>query len=134
MADLFDADLMAHLNAAMPEDLHPTLQEMAEQMYLALAEDSAAASALGLPRLAEIVVEQLDRVALHAGGSGFYLPKGVRRELSARDREIVTRHNGRNKRELAREYGLSEMRIDQIMAAWRKMEFARRQGRLPLDE
>lgn len=129
-----DPATMAHLAALLPESLHPTLVEMAEQMYLHLAEDAEAIAILGLPRLAEIVVGQLDRVTLHCGGAGFYMPKGIAQRLGARDMEIVQRYNGRNKRQLAREYDLSEVRIDQILNAWRRAEFERRQGRLGFGE
>lgn len=135
MPDLFNTspEVLAPLNALLPEGMHPTLREMAEHMYLHLVEDAEAAG-LGLPHLADIVMGQIDRVAINCGGSGFYLPRGIECRLSARDREIVGKFNGRNKRELAREYGLSEMRIDQIITAWRKSEFDRRQGKLTLHD
>lgn len=60
MTDLLDPwhdpATMAHLTALLPESLHPTLVEMAEQMYLHLVEDADAVAVLGLPRLAELVV------------------------------------------------------------------------------
>lgn len=122
-----DPATMAHLTALLPESLHPTLVEMAEQMYLHLVEDTETVALLGLPRLAEIAIGQLDRVTLYCGGAGFYMPKGIAHRLGARDLEIVRRHNGRNKRQLAREYHLSEVRIDQILNAWRRAKFERRQ-------
>lgn len=130
---LRDPQTMAPLYAVLPEALHPTLVEMAEQMYLHLVEDAEAVKLLGLPRLADITVGQLDRVALHCGGSGFYMPKGIAQRLGERDMEIVRRYNGRNKRQLAREYKLCEVRIDQILAAYRRVEFERRQGKLGFD-
>lgn len=135
MADLFgDGKSLDVLNDALPEGLHPTLVEMAEQMFLALVEDAEAVQVLGKPRLAQIVADQVDRVALRCGGGQFYLPKGLALKLSQRDREIFDRFNGRNKRELAREYGVTEMRIDQIVAAVRRAEFERRQGKIDFDE
>lgn len=131
---LRDSDTMEPLYALLPSGLHPTLIEMAEQMYVYLAEDQDAVKKLGLPRLAEIVVGQIDRVTLHCGGGGFYMPKGIAQRLSARDMEIVHRFNGRNKRELAREFSLTEMRIDQILNNWRRAEFERRQGKLPIGD
>ena len=44
-----DPETMAHLTALLPESLHPTLYEMAEQMYLHLVEDAEAVAILGLP-------------------------------------------------------------------------------------
>lgn len=136
MPDLFSAaasELLAQLNAAMPEGLHPTLREMCEEMFLHLVEDEEAAALLGVERLAEIVVGQVDRVACRVGGSGFYLPKGIGAKLSARDRQIGEAYNGRNKHLLAREHGITEMRVDQIFKKWRQEEIARKQGRLDLD-
>ena len=133
MPDLFNAPpaVLAPLDAVLPEALHPTLREMAEEMYLHLVEDEEAVAALGLERLAELAVGQVDRVSSKLGGASFYLPKGVARKFSDRDIEIARRFNGRNQRQLAREYGLSDVRIDQIMKKWRQAEFARRQGNLP---
>lgn len=43
MADLFgDGKSLDVLNDVLPEGLHPTLVDMAEQMFLALAEDAEA--------------------------------------------------------------------------------------------
>ena len=60
-----------------------------------------------------------------------YLAKGVAMHLSARDRELCAKFRGNNYRELAREYGLTEMRVRQIVDTWQRECFARRQGRLP---
>jgi Mor family transcriptional regulator len=135
MPDLFAADDPTRdaLAAALPPGLHPTLREMVEEMFLHLVEDEEALAALGVERLAELAVGQVDRVAMKLGGSGFYLPKGIGAKMSARDREIVQAFNGRNKHQLARLHGVSEMRIDQILKKWRQDEFAKKQGRLDLD-
>lgn len=136
MPDLFAADptLLAPLNAELPEGLNATLREMIEEIYLHLVEDEEAVAKLGLARLAEIAVGQVDRVAMKVGGSMFYLPRGIGAKLSARDREICALHRGNNGHQLARRFGLSEMRISQILKKWRQEEFARKQGKLPLDE
>lgn len=120
-----------YLQAVLPDNLHPTLVEMATAMFSYLVDDAEALEKLGPARLADIVIGQLDLVAIECGGAGFYLPKGLARHFSERDRKIVAAWNGRNKRELAKEHQLSEMRIDQIMTAWRRAEFERRQGKLP---
>ncbi|NHC05926.1 Mor transcription activator family protein [Azonexus fungiphilus] len=134
MPDLFaDQSMMEPLWRQLPGGMHPTLVEMAEHMYLHLVADQAAA-ALGHDHLAQIVIGQVDRVAAACGGSSFYLPRGILSRLSERDRQIAARFNGRNKRELAREYDLTEMRIDQIVAAVRLADFQRRQGKLDLPD
>lgn len=134
MPELFTADAatLAPLNAVMPGGLHPTLREMCEEMFLHLLEDEEVVGLLEVERLAELVVGMVDRVSMKVGGAGFYLPKGIGCKLSARDREIAQAFNGRNKHLLARQYQLSEMRIDQILKKWRQEEFARKQGRLDL--
>lgn len=130
MPDLFDAgDLLAPLNAQLPSGMHPTHCEMAQEMYLHLAEDEQAVQALGLDRLAELAVGQVDRVALVIGGCYFYMPKGVGIALSARDREIAAAWRGNNGHVLARKYDLSEMRIGQIMKKWRLEQFALKQDK-----
>jgi len=124
------ADLLALLDAGLPDDLNETLREVVASLFLHLAEDGDMVAAIGLPRLAEIAIGQMDRLSLDIGGSSFYLPKGIGCKLSARDRDIGERYNGRNKHQLAREYGVSDMRIDQIYKRWRQAELAKRQGAL----
>ena len=134
MPDLAHASaaLLSVLEAVVPDGLHPTLREMAEEMFLHLVEDEEAVTALAHARLAELVVGQIDRVADRLGGCSFYLPKGIGGKLSARDRLIVEAFNGRNKHQLAIAYGVSEVRIDQILKRARQAELARRQGALDL--
>lgn len=126
------AELLALLDAGLPDDLNATLREVCAALFLHLAEDGELVEKLGLPRLAELAVGQMDRLSLDVGGSSFYLPKGIGCKLSARDREIGERYNGRNKHQLAREFGVSDMRIDQIYKRWRQAEVAKRQGALDL--
>jgi len=124
---------LAPLHAALPASLHATLTEMAEHMYTRLAEDTEALQLLGAQRLAEIVIGQIDRVALALGGCQFYLPRGISCKLSARDKEIYAQYKGHNKRALARKYKLTDMRIDQIINAARRADFSSRQGKLGID-
>lgn len=124
------ADLLALLDAGLPDDLNATLHEVVAALFLHLVEDAELAETLGLPRLAEIAIGQMDRLSFDLGGASFYLPKGIGCKLSARDREIGERYNGRNKHLLAREFGVSDMRIDQIYKRWRQAELAKRQGAL----
>lgn len=56
---------------------------------------------------------------MHAmGGDSYYLPKGVYVGSSERDLELINKFNGVNHRELAREFGISVMRVRQIL--WKK--------------
>ncbi len=122
------AGLLALLDAGLPDDLNATLREVVGALFLHLVEDGELVDALGLDRLAEIAIGQMDRLSFDLGGASFYLPKGIGCKLSVRDREIGERYNGRNKHLLAREFGVSDMRIDQIYKRWRQAEMAKRQG------
>lgn len=135
MPDLFHADVetLAALNDELPTAMHPTHREMAEEMYLHLIEDAEALAHFGRARLAELVAGQVDRVAQKVGGCHFYMPKGISARLSPRDMEIVKAHRGNNGHLLARQHGISEMRVAQILKKYRMIEFARKQGSLDLD-
>jgi len=119
MADLahITAETLGFLENLLPEDINQELRAVATSMYLALIEDSELQEALSLERLATIAVALLDRVSLDHGGTSFYLPKGMVRKRSQRDREIFAEFNGKNMRELARKHNLSDMRIYQIVNA-----------------
>ena len=44
---------------------------------------------------------------------------------------MCAKFRGNNYFALAREYGLTEMRVRQIVGAWQQEQFLRRQGQLP---
>lgn len=78
------------------------------------------------------VLAQLQHLAQEMGGrGGIYIAKGLIAQLSARDHEMCAKFRGNNYRELAHEYGLTEMRVRQIVDAWQRDRFAARQGLLP---
>lgn len=62
-----------------------------------------------------IAVDVTEKMRLHWGGQSLYFPSGVRSKTSRRDAEIWNAFTGFNYAELAREHGLSEMRIRQII-------------------
>ena len=64
------------------------------------------------------------------GGGHIYLPKGKEWELSRRDRSIWQRFRGDNYAQLAREEGLTEMRIRQIIERCRRADQKTRQADL----
>ncbi|MCK9988671.1 MAG: hypothetical protein AzoDbin1_05143 [Azoarcus sp.] len=105
-------------------------REIATYLYLQLRVEFTALSEAELARIALGLTERLRR---EMGGQQAYLPRGRSFELSDRDREIGATFNGRNLRELARQYDLSDVRIRQIHATWLAEQIAQRQGRLPLD-
>lgn len=77
---------------------------------------------------AQIGAELADYMRRHWGGQHLYFAKGDEHGLTKRDLEIWRRANGRNTSELASEYGLSRVRIYQILRAVQRREFNRRQG------
>ena len=69
-------------------------------------------------------------IADHHGGRQFYLPKGepLRQALTARTIYVLNR--GNNKAQLAERFGVSERRVEQIIAEQSRIQVRRRQGQL----
>lgn len=84
-----------------------------------------------LHAMATLALDQLQYLAQHMGGGGFYLAKGVAAMWAARDEQMWAEFNGRNYGALARRYGLTDMRVRQIIGEQRARDLQRRQGRLP---
>lgn len=59
----------------------------------------------------------VSRVVEEFGGEQIYLPKDSGAFMAARNAAIRQEFDGRNKRELARKYGLCPRRIEEILAA-----------------
>lgn len=127
------ADVLAPLERLFDDAYPERLREVATCLFLELLEADGLAGLLGAPRLAHVALDQTERLSFDLGGESFYMHRGHAYRLSLRDRQIVAEFNGRNQHQLARKYGLSVMRIYQIVAAAREEEFQRRQGRLALD-
>jgi len=53
-------------------------------------------------------------------GQQLYVPKSVELKCATRNQDIYRRFNGKNFTELSREYGLTEMRIRQIIKEQRE--------------
>ena len=133
----------AVVQALLPPGLTPEMADVAYCLFeaLVLADRRAGTPAPDGPWLhalhamARAVVLQIKHLAAEKGGSTIYLAKGVAVWLSARDRQLCAEFRGDNYAYLARKYDLSEMRVRQIISAWRQEQFLARQGRLPgLDE
>ena len=129
------AVLDMHLPAGLTEEMRDVAWCLFEAM--ALLDTRAGAQQPGpvwlgvLHAMARVATAQLQHLAQQKGGKAIYLAKGVAMHLSARDRELCAKFRGNNYRELAREYGLTEMRVRQIVDTWQRECFACRQGRLP---
>lgn len=121
------ADELAPIAARLDPDYPDTWATIAECLYLGLldygsgAVDAHADLAL---RLSEVLRAEL-------GGGQLYLAKGQAFELSQRDRQILARFTGRNHRQLAREFDVTERYIYDIVARRSREDMERRQGRLP---
>lgn len=131
----------AVLEAQLPEALTPDMQDVALCLFEALvladrragSDAPAGAWAAQLGLWAGQVRAQLQHLMQERGGQSLYLAKGVAIHFSERDRELCAAFRGNNYRELARRYDLTEMRVRQIVDAWQRERFARRQGSLGLD-
>ena len=127
----------AVLDATLPAGLKPDMRDVALCLFEVLVFDaggggSAKPSAdwlLQLQRLAKLAVAQLDHLAQQKGGQNFYLGKNVGVYFSARDEQMCRKFRG-DYRVLALEFGLTEMRVRQIVDAWQREQYAQRQGRL----
>jgi hypothetical protein len=131
---------MAVLEVRLPVGLTDNMRDLALCLFEALVLGDVRA---GTPAPADAwakqlelwaiqVLAQLQHVAHEMGGrGGIYIAKGLIAALSVRDREMCSKFQGNNYRELAHEYDLTEMRVRQIVDAWQREQFEKRQGRLP---
>ena len=79
------------------------------------------------------VIEAQDAVlaiAHYLGGRQFYLPKGEPLRAALIARTIYVLNRGNNKLQLAERFGVSERRIEQIIAEQSRIQVRRRQGQL----
>lgn len=107
------------------KDYPELLADLADQVGLKLAE-----SGVDVGKAAEIGWAVAEHVREHWSGQSLYLSKGERYRLSVRDRKIFAAFNGRNHAELARQHGLTVMRIYQIVKIARAELIAKQQTTL----
>lgn len=83
------------------------------------------------PEVAEEVArDHAHDLAAKMGGQIFYLAKDISYPLSKRDARIVASFRGDNYDALAREHGLTVVRVRQIIDQHRREQLAARQGAL----
>lgn len=132
---------LAVMEAYLPLGLAEGMHDLAVCLYEALVLGDvragtpapAEAWAQQLQLWAQQVLAQLQHLAQEMGGRGtFYIAKGLIAKLSARDRDMCARFRGNNYHELAQEFGLTEMRVRQIVDTWQREQFEKRQASLPL--
>lgn len=129
----------AVLDAHMPAGLTEEMRDVAWCLFEALAlqdarcgqEQPSAAWHAVLHALARAALAQLQHLAQQKGGKAIYLAKGMAVYLSARDLALCAEFKGHNHAQLARRYGLTEMRVRQIIAAWQEQQWRSRQAQLP---
>ena len=131
---------LAVLEGVLPDGLTPDMQGVAQCLFTALAlQDPRAGQAqpvgawlATLRAMAFAVAVQLQYLCTHMGGAAIYLAKGIAVHLSARDRKMCSEFRGDYK-SLARKYGLTEMRVRQIVDAWQREKYLARQQGMPLE-
>lgn len=131
----------AVLDAMLPPGLTADMRDMALCLFEAMVlQDERAGSyppnaewGAQLATWARTACMQLQHLAEQKGGRAIYLAKGIAVHLSARDEEMAEQFKGNNYRELATQYGLTEMRVRQIIDAWQRTRYAARQGTLGLE-
>lgn len=132
LADL-TADKIAPLEGLMPNAWPDTWRDLATSHYLTLvsAPGSQAVEPLALARLA---VALTLGIAQDLGGSQPYIPVGAMLAASAKARRAIELLDQRaSYKQVADATGLTESRVRQIEAEWRRQQMAARQGQLPLD-
>lgn len=139
MNKALSANEAAVLQAHVPDGMTPDTAEVAWCLFEVIASADARSGTrepdgawlAELDKMAALAMAQTLHLLRELGGRAIYLPKGVALRLNARDREMIGKFRGNNYLALAREYDLTEMRVRQIINAWRAERFAQRQGRLP---
>ncbi|HDR9585249.1 TPA: hypothetical protein QDC22_007517 [Burkholderia stabilis] len=108
------------------------LREIAASLFAALLEQTQLVDDVGRHGLAELAIMQTERLSSDLGGHSFYMHKGASYRLTPRNRQMCAEFRGDNYAELADRYGLTEMRVRQIVDGWRREQFLARQGTLDL--
>jgi Mor family transcriptional regulator len=72
---------------------------------------------LSVERARSIARRHVDKMRRDWRGAKVYIPMGRYLDKSERDVEIARRWNGRNTRELCREFGISEVHLRRIAAS-----------------
>lgn len=117
-ADFRPAELTDALHDALAVELNGDLPEVCGRLLqCVLAALGAATPLKHLSRreLASCAVSIVYQFMHSHGGHTHYFPMGGGLALSERDRRLAAKFRGDNHKALAREFGLSEMRVRQIL-------------------
>lgn len=101
-----------------------------EELYVFLRETIVSAisrhsTGVSSEHAQEVAAEVCDELALEWGGTGIYVPRYQPLRQRERNRMIFMEYNGRNLRQLAKKHGISEMRVMQIVKAFRQKQESR---------
>lgn len=111
---------MQHVNNLLHKDFPERIRKIVEILYMQLLESERPTQCERMAELAQVAVEQMERLSSTLGGTLFYLPKCIQFSLINRDKQIMEEYKGFNTRDLAIKYGLSEERIRQIIKSEEK--------------
>ena len=95
--------------------------------------DALVADGLEAGRARELGLLAAEKLRDVYGGDQVYIPRGLALLLSKRDLEIYQKFNGSNHFALAKEHGLTERQVYNIIERVRREMFARQQPGLPFE-
>ncbi|VFR54777.1 hypothetical protein BRI6_1096 [plant metagenome] len=124
------AALEAHFDEGYPE----ALRDIAQSLYAVLARRDDLVKTLTAAGLADLAVALTEGLSMDLGGRTFYLNKGAAFRLGPRNRRMCAEFHGTNYAELAKRYGLSDVRVRQIVDGHLRQHYLGRQGNLHLPE
>ncbi len=127
------AQLLEPLRLRMPADWPDVWRELATSHYVTLLSAPGANEVAPL-LLAQLAIALTLGVAQDLGGSQPYIPVGAMLMANAKARRAVEMlSEGASYRDAAQATGLTESRVRQIEAEWRRQQIALRQGKLAFD-
>ncbi|MGQ0711642.1 MAG: Mor transcription activator family protein [Rhodoferax sp.] len=128
------AQQLTPLEALMAADWPDVWRELATSHYVTLL-SAPGAQEVAAPVLAKLAVALTLGLAQDLGGTQPYIAVGAMLTTNARARRVVDMLGaGTSYRDVAKATGLTEPRVRQIEAEWRRQQIALRQGRLPFDD
>lgn len=132
LVDMTPAQI-APLEALMPAAWPDAWRELATSHYITLV-SAPGAGAVEPSSLARLAVALTLGIAQDMGGTQPYIPVGAMLAASAKTRRVIELlGQGSSYKAVADATGLTESRVRQIEAEWRRQQMALRQGQLPLD-
>lgn len=122
------AEAYQPIEAATPASFTDRLSDVARSMYAVLVDSDKERADDRPVDTAQLAIRLVVQLCHDFGGSTFYLHKApiAQRKRTSRDEAIAREFNGKNTVELMRRYGLTDMRIRQIVKQQRQQQDAAR--------